>query len=126
MDSFLNVPFVKAFMKMLANFSDFQGRTSREDYWWAVLGCFLLSLVVGIICGWLGLVGKIISGLLSLVLFIPELSLNVRRLHDINKSGFWLLIGLIPLVGGIILLLLAIKEGDADSNNYGPNPKYLG
>lgn len=125
MDSFLNVPFVKAFMKMIANFSDFSGRTGREDYWWATLGCFLLGLVVGFICGLLGIVGTILSGLVSLALLVPELAMSVRRLHDINKSGWFLLIGLIPLVGGIILLLWAIKEGDADANTYGPNPKYL-
>lgn len=126
MDSFLNVPFVKAFMKMLANFSDFSGRTSREDFWWATLGCFILGLVTGFIFGLLGTLGTILSGLVGLVLFVPELAMSVRRLHDINKSGFWLLISLIPLVGGIILLIWAIKEGDADANTYGPNPKYLG
>lgn len=126
MDSFLNVPFVKAFMKMIANFADFQGRTSREDYWWATLGCFLLGLVFGFIGGLLGTIGSILAGLVSLALFVPELAMSVRRLHDINKSGFCLLFGLIPLVGGIILLIWAIKEGDADANNYGPNPKYLG
>lgn len=125
MDSFLNVPFVKAFLKMIANFSDFQGRTSREDYWWATLGCFLLGLAVVFIGGLLGTVGAILSGLVSLALFVPELAMSVRRLHDINKSGFWLLLGFVPF-GGIILLLWAIKEGDADSNSYGPNPKYLG
>lgn len=126
MDQFLNVPFVRAFLKMLANFSDFQSRTSREDYWWAVLGSFILGLVVGVVCGLLGTLGSILSGLISLVLLVPGLANSVRRLHDINKSGFWLLIGLVPLVGGIILLIFMIKEGDADANTYGPNPKYLG
>lgn len=64
-----------------------------------------------------------LSGLFSLALFIPSLAVAVRRLHDIGRSGWWLLIGLIPLVGAFVLLVFAVQDSQPGSNAYGPNPK---
>jgi uncharacterized membrane protein YhaH (DUF805 family) len=61
--------------------------------------------------------------LYGLALFIPGLAVAVRRLHDIGKSGWMILVALIPLIGGIWLLILLVKEGDSGSNEYGPDPK---
>ncbi len=126
MDQFLNLPFVRAFLKMLANYSDFKSRTSREDFWWAILGNYILTFVLNLILGHLGTVGSILSILVSLALFIPGLALWVRRMHDINKSGATVLFALIPLVGLILLIVWAAKEGDEGDNQYGTNPKYVG
>ena len=85
----------------------------------AILAAFLadrktLAIFIGCLCG--------IYGLAAL---IPGLAVSVRRLHDINKSGWWILISLVPGVGGLILLILDCIEGDPGDNQYGPNPKLL-
>ena len=85
----------------------FQGRSSRSEYWWWVLFVAILSFCIGIIEGILGFSMTAVqttSGILSLVLFLPGLGLSVRRLHDIGKSGWWILLGFIPVVGAIILI----------------------
>ena len=96
----------KAFITNYANFKD---RTNRGDFWWAILGYFILSIVVsivgGIIFGNTNSGTNLLSTIFSLATFIPLLALEVRRLHDIGKSGWWILIDLIPLVGAIILIV---------------------
>ena len=64
-----------------------------------------------------------VSGLYTLVVFVPSLALSVRRLHDIGKSGWWMLISLIPLVGPLIVLFFMVKDSQPGTNEYGPNPK---
>lgn len=64
-----------------------------------------------------------VSGLYTLVVFIPSLALSVRRLHDTGKSGWWMLITLIPLVGPLIMLFFMVKDSQPGTNEYGPNPK---
>ncbi len=125
MAQFLNLPFVRAFLKMLANYSDFKGRTSREDFWWAILGNYILTWVLNFILRFLGTPGSILAFLVSLALLIPGLAIWTRRLHDINKSG-WLQLLAITVVGCIPLIIWATKEGDEGDNQYGPNPKYVG
>ena len=125
MDKVLNLPFVNAWLKMIANFSDFKGRTSRSDFWWAVLGNIIIMAVLGFILGLLGNFGSVISMLISLVLMVPAIAMWIRRLHDVNKSGWFLLLSLVP-VAGIVLIIWACKEGDEDDNQYGSNPKYVG
>lgn len=122
MESLMKVPFVAAFLKMLQNYFNFNDRTSRSDYWWAVLGNFIVSFVIGLICGLLGDFGSLLSTLVSLALLIPGLAMSVRRLHDIGKSWTYILFSLIPLVGGIILLIWFCKAGDPGDNMYGPDP----
>lgn len=102
---------------------DFNGRASRSEYWFFTLFWIILSAIVGIV-GWSfsETAGNVLSGILSLVLFLPSLGVAVRRLHDRNKSGLWLLIILIPLLGGLILLFWFVQRGTIGSNNYGPDP----
>ena len=130
MDELMKLPFVKAFMKMIANCTDFNGRTGREDFWWAYLCVFIINFIVSIVCGVLvGITGfglfSILARLVSLALSLLSLAMSVRRLHDTNKSGWWLLLSL-TIIGCIPLLIFMIQEGDAGDNQYGPNPKYLG
>ena len=65
----------------------------------------------------------LLSGIYSLVVLIPSLAVTVRRLHDIDRTGWWILIGLVPLIGAIVLLVLALLDGTPGNNRYGPNPK---
>ncbi len=98
--------------EFFGKYFDFKGRTNRKDFWLAALGCFLLvfvcSFVLGFIGGLLGdtatNIAMVLVYILELAVLIPGLAIEVRRLHDIGKSGWWLLIGLIPF-GGIVLLV---------------------
>jgi len=65
----------------------------------------------------------LLSGLYSLAVLIPTLAVTVRRLHDVDRSGWWIFINLIPLIGFIVLLVFAVTDGTPGSNRYGPNPK---
>lgn len=68
----------------------------------------------------------VLSGIFTLALLIPSLSVSVRRLHDTDRSGWWLLIGLIPLIGGIILLVFFVQDSQTGTYRFGPNPKDAG
>jgi uncharacterized membrane protein YhaH (DUF805 family) len=110
-------------------FADFDGRASRSEYWYFALFNFAIFMGAGIIAGILGTISPkltmIVMGILSLfmiALLIPSLALTVRRLHDTGKSGWMLLLGLIPLVGPIILLVFYVTESTPGLNEYGPNP----
>ncbi len=83
---------------------DFSGISSRKDYWMAVLINFLVTVGINAICSATGLI--ILAYVYNLALIIPSLSLSIRRMHDINKSGFWVLINIIPLIGSIWFLIL--------------------
>lgn len=115
------------------NYANFSGRARRAEYWFFVLGNFLLIVpfyllaLVGFSNESIGLtsVGDVVYILSTLVLFIPGLAAAVRRLHDINKSGWYYFIVLIPLIGAIILLVWFFTDGDRYTNNYGQDPKNL-
>ena len=105
------------------NYFNFEGRASRYEFWWFVL----INFVIGCICtglDWLIFSGnpQIFSGLVGLALLLPGLGLCVRRLHDINRSGWWVLITLIPLVGEIIFIVWAATKGDEAANDFGEVP----
>lgn len=108
-------------------FAEFKGRSPRKEYWMFTLFNLLIALGLGMLAGLVG--GKeggltdVVSGLYTLVVFVPSLALSVRRLHDIGKSGWWMLITLIPLVGPLIMLFFMVKDSQPGTNEYGPNPK---
>ena len=113
-------------------FGEFTGRSRRKEYWYFQLVFFFIYAPLYV--GGLAFQGKQggISALLfvlcivwSLACVVPSLSCGVRRLHDIGKSGWWLLISLVPLVGGIILLVFLATDSERGPNQYGPNPKLL-
>ena len=116
---------------MLRNYANFTGRARRAEYWYFILGNFILIIpfyVVGIVgpfsdSGLLSALGLGVYGLLILSTIVPTLAVSVRRLHDINKSGWFYLIGLIPLIGSIILLVWFFTDGDRFTNEYGTDPK---
>ena len=115
---------------ILKHYIDFKGRARRKDYWSFVLFAVIILILVGIVGGVLdnilGLSGVLTAALVTIVdlgLIVPSLSVLVRRLHDIGKSGWWFWVSLIPVVGGIILLVFTFLDSQPGSNAYGPNPK---
>ena len=114
--------FVDAIKSVLTQYAGFSGRARRSEYWYftlfnAVLGGILNGLATQVSFF------AVIATLVSLALLIPGLAVSVRRLHDIGKSGWYLLFVLIPLVGAIILLVWDCKDSQPGDNAYGPNPK---
>lgn len=104
------------------NYFTFTGRARRKAYWMFVLFNIIAAIVASIIDNVLG-TGGVIGGLYSLAVLIPGIALGVRRLHDIGKSGWWLLIALVPLIGFIVLIVFACTDSQPGDNQYGPNPK---
>jgi len=104
------------------NYATFTGRARRKEYWMFVLVNFLISVVVGVIDGVIGCMGGL-SLVYSLAVMIPGLAVGVRRLHDTNRSGWWMLIALVPFVGAIWLLVLMVLDSSLGSNRFGSNPK---
>ncbi|MCM1110920.1 MAG: DUF805 domain-containing protein [Clostridium sp.] len=110
---------------LTVNYCNFEGRSSRSEYWWFCLFSFIVSFVLNILMAIFGFgetATSLVSGLVSLALLLPGLGLCVRRLHDINRSGWFVLLSLIPLVGAIILIVWYCKESDPTPNQYGPVP----
>ena len=108
---------------------DFSGRARRSEYWYFFLFGVIVSVVAGIIDGILGTRGAaggtgLVGAIASLALLLPGLGVGVRRLHDTGRSGWWLLIALVPLVGAIVLIVFFVQDSQAE-NQYGPNPKGL-
>ncbi|MEU6868091.1 DUF805 domain-containing protein [Streptomyces sp. NPDC046876] len=107
---------------VLKKYADFSGRARRQEFWMFFLLNMAAAIVVLIIDSVIGASG-ILYGLYFLAVLVPTIALTVRRLHDLGKSGWWYFIGLVPLVGGIWLLVLLATEGQPQPNQYGPNPK---
>ena len=120
------VTFKEAVMMALTqNYCNFSGRSSRSEFWWFQLFGFVLGIVVCLVFCWSQNATNIASGLVSLALLLPNLGLCVRRLHDIGKSGWWIFLSLIPLIGGIILLIWYCKDSQPGDNEYGPIPNMV-
>ncbi len=112
--------FQEAIKTCLNKYADFNGRASRSEFWWFVLFTVIVGFVIGIIGAIIGKTGStILSGLVSLALLLPSLAVAVRRLHDVDKSGRWVFISLIPVIGGIWLLVLELTAGNPAPNAYG-------
>lgn len=121
---------MKWYLKVLKQYADFSGRARRTEYWMFALFNFLFLIVATILDNVLGLTaGELPYGvfyfLYALAVLIPGLAVAVRRLHDVGKSGWMMLIVLIPLVGAIWLLVLVVTDSNPGENEYGANPKEL-
>ncbi|HPT31155.1 MAG TPA: DUF805 domain-containing protein [Prolixibacteraceae bacterium] len=123
------------YLQVLKKYADFSGRARRKEYWMFVLFNLIFIVAAGVLDNIFGTTFKI-SGygeaampygwlymLYALFVLIPGLAVCVRRLHDVGKSGWMILIALIPLIGAIWLLVLYCTAGDAGENKYGPDPK---
>jgi uncharacterized membrane protein YhaH (DUF805 family) len=98
----------------------FDGRASRPAFWW----WFLFTILVGIACnimdGTIFNESMLLTILVSLGLILPSLSVAIRRLHDTDRSGWWILISFIPIIGFIVLLVFYLQKSDPGDNSYGP------
>jgi uncharacterized membrane protein YhaH (DUF805 family) len=115
------VTFGEAVRSGFDNYVTFSGRASRPAYWWWFLFAVIVAVVASIIDAAIGTWG-VVGGLAGLALLLPNLAVSVRRLHDTNRTGWWILIGLIPIIGFIVLLVFYLQEGDEGENEYGPPP----
>ncbi|MFM7331223.1 MAG: DUF805 domain-containing protein [Brachymonas sp.] len=104
-----------AVVTCLTKYVDFDGRASRSEFWWFFLFQFILVIVLSLVLSLLGTIA-------SLALFLPGLAAGVRRLHDIGKSGWWLLIWLLPLIGWLIAIYWAVQPSQTETNNWGAPP----
>lgn len=111
------------YVDVLRKYAVFSGRARRAEYWYFLLYNALISLGIGIIAATLGDMLGIVGILYGLAVLIPSLAVSVRRLHDIDKSGWWLLLSFIPLIGGLVLLLFFVQDGTPGPNKFGPDPK---
>ena len=109
------------YVKVMKNYFNVEGRARRTEYWMYFLVYLGIIIVASILDAMVGM--GLIGGLVALGHLIPSITVGVRRLHDIGRSGWFLLVGLIPLIGWIILLYWAVQEGDPQDNAYGSNPK---
>jgi uncharacterized membrane protein YhaH (DUF805 family) len=118
--------FTDAVRICLQKYVDFSGRARRSEYWYFFLFNLLVGIAASILDAILGTDFDTGSGLISVVaslaLLLPGLAAGVRRLHDTSRSGWWILIGLIPIIGWIILIVFYVQDSHPD-NQYGPNPK---
>ena len=115
--------FQQAIATCLTKYADFQGRACRSEYWYFLLFNLLMNMATGLLdAGIFGSGVGLLNGLYSLAILIPGIAAGVRRLHDIDRSGWWLLIGFVPLVGTIILVIWLVRRGDAAPNRYGADP----
>lgn len=113
-------------------YATFDGRAPRSEFWWFFLFSVIVQAVLNFLLGgpadedaYIGL-GGAIMGLtafaISLALLIPTIAVGIRRLHDTDRSGWWILIALIPLIGGIVLLVFYALQGTPGANRFGPDP----
>ena len=123
--------FADAIKICLTKYVVFSGRARRSEFWWFFLFTVLVSIVASILDAILGTEyggstsGGVINTIASLALILPSIAVGIRRLHDTSRTGWWILIGLIPFVGWIVLIVLYVLDSHPD-NKYGPSPKYAG
>ena len=114
----------------LTKYATFNGRATRPEYWWWILAMIILFTVLGLIDGaviapLLGFeafdpeAGQPVSFIASLGLLLPNLAVSARRLHDTDRSAWWLLLGLIPLIGTLVLLFFYVQRGTDGPNRFG-------
>jgi uncharacterized membrane protein YhaH (DUF805 family) len=120
---------ITAIKTVLGKYATFDGRAQRPEYWWWILAMVILYTILGVIDGaliapMLGFepfqpeAGQPLSMVVALGLLLPNVALSVRRLHDTDRSGWWLLIGLVPVLGGLVLLVFYLLPGTPGSNRF--------
>jgi uncharacterized membrane protein YhaH (DUF805 family) len=117
---------VDAVRLVLSKYVTFSGRAGRAEFWWWVLALLLAAFVAGILDGLLFGGDQPGSGPLAAVLalatLLPHLAVSVRRLHDIDRTGWWLLLSLVPIVGTLVLIYFYVLAGTPGANRFGPTP----
>jgi len=120
---------MKWFLDVLKNkYATFEGRARRSEYWYFVLFYVLILVALTFVDGLIGTLNKeagigVLGALFALGTMLPGLAVTVRRLHDTDRSGWWLLIGIIPIIGDLVLIVFAAQDSQPGANRFGPNPK---
>jgi uncharacterized membrane protein YhaH (DUF805 family) len=119
---------VNWYREALRKYATFEGRARRKEYWFFMLGNFLAVVVLTVVDMALGTFNEqaeigLFGGIYLLAVLIPSIAVTVRRLHDTDRSGWWLLIVFIPILGALVLLVFMILDGTPGTNRFGPNPK---
>ena len=117
------------YYKVILNYTNFNGRARRQEYWYFTLVNVLVNLVMGIIDRVIGSVMQMdnfgfFSVISALFIMIPSIAVTVRRLHDSGRTGWWALIAFVPVIGILVLLYFLIQDSEEGSNQYGVSPKY--
>jgi uncharacterized membrane protein YhaH (DUF805 family) len=118
------------FVDGLKQYAVFRGRARRPAYWWFFVIYLLISVVLAVVDAIIGQYDSatgvgLLSGLFGLATLLPAWGLTVRRLHDTDRSGWWLLVTLLPVLGAIVMLVFAASAGTRGDNRYGPDPLTL-
>jgi uncharacterized membrane protein YhaH (DUF805 family) len=113
--------FADAIRSVFSKYVVFSGRARRSEFWWYALFAAIVYIVAAIIDAAIG--SPVVGYIVALALLLPSLAVTVRRLHDTGRSGWWILIGIIPLIGAIVLLVFEVQDSQPGTNNYGPSPK---
>ena len=116
------------FVAALEKYAVFGGRSRRREYWYFVLFSSIITVLLFVVDGAIGTFDSslglgLLSGIFSLAILVPTITVSVRKLHDIDRTGWWFLISLVPLIGSIVLFVFAVQDGTPETNRYGPSPK---
>jgi uncharacterized membrane protein YhaH (DUF805 family) len=116
------------YLQALKKYTVFTGRSRRKEYWFFVLFNILVSMALAVVDYFTGTYSAaygmgLLGGLYALGVLLPAIAVTIRRLHDTDRSGWWILIVLVPIIGGIWLLVLMLFDGQPGDNKYGPSPK---
>lgn len=118
------------YLEVLKKYAVFSGRARRKEYWYFILFNILINIILSVVDGLTGNLDPdtgvgLLSSIYTLAILIPSIAVSVRRLHDTGRSGWWLLISFVPLIGFFILLFFMLQNSKAEQNKYGNNPKKL-
>ena len=117
--------FPTAVSTCLTKYAVFRGRARRSEYWWFMLATYIVSACLGILdglfWGWDFFDPTPFSGLFNLIVLLPSLAVGARRLHDIGRSAWWLLL-ILTVIGVILLIIWACQKSEDEENRFGPNP----
>jgi uncharacterized membrane protein YhaH (DUF805 family) len=116
------------YLEVVKKYAVFSGRAQRAELWFFVLFNFIITVVLSFVDGLMGTVSAetgvgLLSGVYSIAILLPAIAVACRRLHDTGRTGWWLLIGFIPVIGAIVLLVFYVLDSQPGDNEYGPNPK---
>jgi|OpeIllAssembly_1097287.scaffolds.fasta_scaffold2417454_1 uncharacterized membrane protein YhaH (DUF805 family) len=116
------------YLEVLKKYAVFEGRAGRKEYWFFILFNILISMALGYVDWLTGNINPetglgILSGIYALGVMIPGMAVSVRRLHDTDRSGWWLLITFVPVIGAIVFLYFMVLDSNPETNEYGPSPK---
>lgn len=119
---------MKWYLEPLKKYAMFEGRSRRKEFWQFALFVFLVQVVLAIFDRMTGTYSEgaefgLLGGVFSLFVLIPSIAVTVRRLHDIGRTGWWILIYFLPLIGAIVMLVFMVLDSQPETNQYGPSPK---